>query len=180
MEITRYRSGNNHCPVCGVVIIDRAKYCNKHSKNGGRFGNRPAWNKDLKGKGICKPNSGSFKKGNRVGLEALAKYWAEQGYTTNSEDLYYLIELTKTFPNKLIERQYLFDDFNHPFDFAVPSVHLVIEIDGFSHLRENTIKRDKEVNDYIKNIGWKMVRYTDKEVMERDFQNKLTLALNDA
>lgn len=55
------------------------------------------------------------------------------------------------------------------FDFAIPSAHLVFEIDGKQHSLPKIQKRDAEIDRYIENKGWKMIRYTNQQVRERDY-----------
>jgi very-short-patch-repair endonuclease len=43
---------------------------------------------------------------------------------------------------------------------------LVIEIDGGQHYTKDGMGRDKIRDDYIKNLGVKILRFTDREVLQ--------------
>lgn len=178
-------SENKRCPVCGKLIVNWASYCKKHCKNSGRYveGNVPWSIEGLKGvhsspdteikKGEHKSLKTEFKKGNTVGSKALNKYWEKQGFQSDTETIFFITQLLSLFPHTLVERQFYFDDFYHPFDFAIPSAHLVFEIDGKQHILPEIKKRDAEIDNYIENKGWKMIRHTNQQVWERDYQKKL-------
>lgn len=62
-----------------------------------------------------------------------------------------------------IEREKSF--FPYFADFAFNEIKLVVEIDGSQHLLdEERIKRDKKKEELIKNLGWKIIRYTENTV----------------
>jgi len=52
-------------------------------------------------------------------------------------------------------------------DCCCPSVKLVIEEDGDSHyIDEDTKRRDKERQKFIENLGFVVLRFTNKEIVE--------------
>jgi very-short-patch-repair endonuclease len=52
-------------------------------------------------------------------------------------------------------------------DFCCPDQRLVVEIDGDSHyLDANVIAKDKERQNYIEELNFKVLRFTNKEIME--------------
>jgi very-short-patch-repair endonuclease len=55
---------------------------------------------------------------------------------------------------------------NYIVDFYRPKRKLIIELDGSQHYGEEGIKKDKRRNAYLKNIGLKILRFSDREVFE--------------
>ena len=55
---------------------------------------------------------------------------------------------------------------NYIVDFYCPKASLILEIDGSQHYQEEGIKRDKKRDAYLKNIGLKVLRFSDREVFE--------------
>lgn len=51
-------------------------------------------------------------------------------------------------------------------DFFCSSAKLVIEIDDGQHYTKDGMGRDKIRDDYIKNLGIKILRFTDREVLQ--------------
>jgi very-short-patch-repair endonuclease len=52
-------------------------------------------------------------------------------------------------------------------DFYLPETNAVIECDGlYWHNRPEVIERDKRKNEYLTNNGYKLFRFTDKEINE--------------
>lgn len=69
----------------------------------------------------------------------------------------------KYFKNTEIYNKYLIEEklpvWKYFLDFAIVDLKLNIEIDGSQHYRdENSIQHDKERNEYLKSIGWKIYR----------------------
>jgi very-short-patch-repair endonuclease len=63
-------------------------------------------------------------------------------------------------------------------DFYCPKTKLVIELDGSQHYEDEGMKRDKKRDAYLKNIGLKVLRFSDRDVfknlngvLERIFEN---------
>ena len=57
-------------------------------------------------------------------------------------------------------------------DFFCNKLKLVIELDGFSHGFEEVIEKDKIKQTFLENLGLKVIRFDDKEVMT-DINNVL-------
>jgi very-short-patch-repair endonuclease len=55
---------------------------------------------------------------------------------------------------------------NYIVDFYCPRVNLVIEIDGGQHYTDEGIKEDRIRDDYLRTQGYKVLRFSDKEVFE--------------
>jgi very-short-patch-repair endonuclease len=51
-------------------------------------------------------------------------------------------------------------------DFCCPKENLIIEIDGDSHFEAAAEEYDARRSDYLKTKGWKVLRYTNKDVQE--------------
>ena len=51
-------------------------------------------------------------------------------------------------------------------DIAIPNHHVAIEIDGQSHHATERKLQDKKKEDFLVGKGWKVLRFTNKEVME--------------
>lgn len=51
-------------------------------------------------------------------------------------------------------------------DFYCPKASLIIEIDGGQHYRDKGIKKDKIRDDYMTNRGFRVLRFSDKEVFK--------------
>jgi len=70
----------------------------------------------------------------------------------------------KQFNNFKFRRQYGIGHF--VLDFYCSKKRLAIEIDGESHFNKNSIKYDKEREEKIKSNNIKIIRFTNKEIME--------------
>ena len=55
---------------------------------------------------------------------------------------------------------------NYIVDFYCPKTKLIIELDGSQHHGEEGMKRDKKRDVYLKNVGLKVLRFSDREVFE--------------
>jgi very-short-patch-repair endonuclease len=55
---------------------------------------------------------------------------------------------------------------NYIVDFYCPKANLVIEIDGGQHYTEEGLKEDKVRDEYMKGQGFKVLRFSDREVFE--------------
>jgi very-short-patch-repair endonuclease len=67
---------------------------------------------------------------------------------------------------------------NYIVDFYCPKTRLIIELDGGQHYEEEGMKRDKDRDAYLKNVGLKVLRISDRDVfknlngvLERIFEN---------
>ena len=59
---------------------------------------------------------------------------------------------------------------NYIVDFVSKELKLVIEVDGYSHHHEETRKKDKLKEDYLKSEGFRILRLDDNEVL-KDIKN---------
>ncbi len=55
---------------------------------------------------------------------------------------------------------------NYIVDFYCPAAKLIIEVDGGQHYSEDGITRDKQRDDYLSNLGLKILRFSDREVFK--------------
>jgi very-short-patch-repair endonuclease len=55
---------------------------------------------------------------------------------------------------------------NYISDFVCKELKLVIEVDGYSHLLEEIMKRDELKEDYLKREGFRILRFEDNEVLK--------------
>ncbi|MEI9476912.1 MAG: endonuclease domain-containing protein [Deltaproteobacteria bacterium] len=55
---------------------------------------------------------------------------------------------------------------NYIVDFYCPKAKLVIEIDGGQHYSEEGIVKDKIRDHYLKGLGLRILRFSDREVFE--------------
>lgn len=87
-------------------------------------------------------------------------------YVSSWENKYYNTLLT-VFDVGQIKRQYRLKGSKHPFDFAIPQLKLLIEIDGnYFHSLPDNIMRDNKVNDFVKcEYGdWNLIRLCDSDL----------------
>jgi very-short-patch-repair endonuclease len=58
-------------------------------------------------------------------------------------------------------------DYDHGiynYDFAFPDIKLDVEIDGSTHLQPTVIDKDRRRDEWSKSKGWKVLRFTGKQV----------------
>ena len=55
-------------------------------------------------------------------------------------------------------------------DFACLELKLVIEVDGYSHFLEETIRKDRIKQQALENAGYQVLRFSDNEVL-KDMRN---------
>jgi len=55
---------------------------------------------------------------------------------------------------------------NYIVDFYCPKANLVIEIDGGQHLEEDGIRKDKERDAYLNNLGLRVLRFSSRDVLK--------------
>jgi len=53
---------------------------------------------------------------------------------------------------------------NYIIDFYCPKRRLIIELDGGQHYGEEGMRKDKKRDAYLKNMGLKILRFSDREV----------------
>jgi len=54
---------------------------------------------------------------------------------------------------------------NYIVDFYAPSVQLVVEVDGSHHFDGIQAKHDKQRNEYLERLGFKVLRFDDRQVL---------------
>jgi very-short-patch-repair endonuclease len=54
---------------------------------------------------------------------------------------------------------------NYIVDFYAPLVRLVVEVDGSHHLDGIQAKHDKQRNEYLERLGFKVLRFDDRQVL---------------
>lgn len=54
---------------------------------------------------------------------------------------------------------------NYIADFYAPSARLVVEVDGSHHFDAPQAEHDRRRNAYLKRLGLRVLRYTDREVL---------------
>src|ERR1051326_24698 len=55
---------------------------------------------------------------------------------------------------------------NYIADFMCKELKLVIEVDGYSHILDNIIEKDKKKQNDLEKPGFKVIRFTDDEVLK--------------
>jgi len=55
---------------------------------------------------------------------------------------------------------------NYIADFYCPKANVIIEIDGGQHYNNEGLKADEVRDDYMKNQGFKVLRFSDRDVIE--------------
>jgi very-short-patch-repair endonuclease len=50
-------------------------------------------------------------------------------------------------------------------DFFAPRIELVVEVDGSQHMGSNQLQRDQKRNEYIADLGLKVLRFNSNEVL---------------
>ena len=51
-------------------------------------------------------------------------------------------------------------------DFFAPKAKLAVEVDGSQHVEEKQAKKDKNRDDYLASLGFKVLRFTSREVLK--------------
>ena len=59
---------------------------------------------------------------------------------------------------------------NYIADFMCKDLLLVIEVDGITHLWDETIEKDQNKEKELEKVGFKVIRFPDEEVL-RDIEN---------
>ena len=55
---------------------------------------------------------------------------------------------------------------NYIVDFYAPKVKLVLEIDGFQHMRDDQLQKDRNRDNYLIDLGLKILRFNSNEVLK--------------
>lgn len=101
-----------------------------------------------------------------------AKAASENNGPTNIELIVYNFLKRR---NIKFEKQYLI---NNKFlvDAFIPQLNLIIECDGkYWHNMKHIIKKDKAENAYLKKCGYKLIRLTEKEILNGKFKLRLEI-----
>jgi very-short-patch-repair endonuclease len=75
------------------------------------------------------------------------------------------------------KRQFSIEKNGHPYDFYIPSMNLLVEMDGvYWHTMENQVKKDKEQMAKAEELGYNLVRITDKQIKDNPLVIKEVLS----
>ena len=55
---------------------------------------------------------------------------------------------------------------NYIVDFYCPKANLIIELDGGQHYTDEGIKKDRIRNNYMREQGYRVLRFSDRELFE--------------
>ena len=55
---------------------------------------------------------------------------------------------------------------NYIVDFYCPSAKVIVELDGGQHYRQEGISRDQARDEYLKSLGFTILRFSDREVFK--------------
>src|SRR3990172_13260225 len=83
---------------------------------------------------------------------------------TDAEKLLWSRLRTKQLKGCQFYRQKIIE--NYIVDFYCPKANLIIELDGGQHYTDEGMKRDKIRDDYLRRQGYKVLRFSDKEVVK--------------
>lgn len=83
---------------------------------------------------------------------------------TDAERLLWSKLKRKQLKGKQFYRQRIISDYI--VDFYCPKANMIIEIDGGQHYTEEGLKKDKMRDEYMKGQGFKVLRFSDKEVFK--------------
>jgi len=159
------------CIFCGEIFTDGRKL-------GGHMGH-------------CKlnPKHDEIKKNMSVAAYNNNRHWSEEDKKRISEERikyltahpdkvpYRLNHSSKmSYPEKLFKNAlesanitgwtYNFQNGIYSYDFAFPELKIDVEIDGGTHTQENVKKIDERRDIFSRKQGWKVIRFTAKEVKE--------------
>lgn len=70
----------------------------------------------------------------------------------------------RSFHNLKLRRQHIID--KYIIDFICLEKKIIIELDGMQHKREKDIKYDAKRNNYLKNLGFIVLRFWNNEINE--------------
>ncbi|MFA6973251.1 MAG: endonuclease domain-containing protein [Parcubacteria group bacterium] len=70
----------------------------------------------------------------------------------------------RSFHNLKFRRQHIID--KYIVDFCCLEKKIIIELDGMQHKREKDVKYDAKRNEYLKNLGFTVLRFWNNEVNE--------------
>ncbi len=83
---------------------------------------------------------------------------------TEAEKLFWTKIRAKQLKGRQFYRQRIIGNFI--VDFYCPKANLIIELDGGQHYSEEGIEKDKIRDDYLNEQGYKVLRFSDREIFE--------------
>lgn len=83
---------------------------------------------------------------------------------TDAERMLWIKIKKKQLNNLQFYRQKIIGDYI--VDFYCPRAKIVIEVDGGQHYEEEGIKKDEIRDNYLKNLGFKVLRFTNLDVLK--------------
>jgi len=83
---------------------------------------------------------------------------------TEAEKLLWSQIRSKQLKSRQFYRQRIIGDY--VVDFYCPKASLIIELDGGQHYSEEGIEKDKIRDDYLNEQGYKVLRFSDREIFE--------------
>jgi very-short-patch-repair endonuclease len=83
---------------------------------------------------------------------------------TDAEQLLWSKLRTKQLKGRQFYRQRIIG--NYIVDFYCPKANLIVELDGGQHYTDEGRKKDKIRDDYMMDQGYKILRFSDKEIFE--------------
>lgn len=149
-------------PLYGRTLSEEQK--NKISKSRkGKNKGKTTWNKGIT------PSTKTREKQS----ESMKKSWMsgkrkrEKKFVSSWEKKFYDILIKHYQPYYKIKRQFYLKGLNHPFDFAIPDVKILIEIDGiYFHNLYGGKERDAEINEFVWRTypDWSLFRFDDNDL----------------
>ncbi len=82
--------------------------------------------------------------------------------------------LRKTFKKRIkVQNPYLINGHLYYADISIPSLKLIIEVDGGYHNTEEQKSKDKQRDEDFKSIGYNTLRYTNEQVANRECRKNI-------
>jgi very-short-patch-repair endonuclease len=101
-------------------------------------------------------------KPNKLILKQFAR--EHRSFGTKGEAILWKYVLKNKKTTYTFNRQYVID--NYIVDFVCRKLHLIIEIDGSSHLGKEKSKYDYKREEKLKQLGFTIIRFEEKEVLQ--------------
>ena len=161
------------CPDCGKKIDYRANRCRSCATKSIWIKNRQVmYEASIKSLKIARIEAAKLPR-TKNQMDNINKAWKKhkelhkkipKRWISSWEDKFYN-RITKFIKKDCIKRQFRLSGFRHPFDFAIPKLKILIEIDGkYFHCLPEHIARDKIINEYAQKVGWELFRYDDDKL----------------
>ena len=83
---------------------------------------------------------------------------------TDAEKLLWSRLRAKQLKGRQFYRQRIIGDYI--VDFYCPKANLIVELDGGQHYTDEGIKKDKRRDDYMMDQGYKILKFSDREIFE--------------